>query len=423
MNRSISEDVARVIVRTAQKLASHRLSVAMIGLVLTLSAGLGYVVTDSLGFNPVLAVRTITVQLGESGGLLPGQDVTMRGVPVGKVTAVTPGESGVTATVRIDAGTDIPRDSAVRVSALSAAGEQYLDFRPTGSTGPFLRDGDTVARGRTATPVPFAQLIGDAQGVLAQIDPAALSAIARELRVSPQGPQKLSAIIDGGTFLIATLDSVLPETTQVLRDSRTAFTLLSATSSGLRHTAHNLRSIATGVSRMEGGYRRLLDSGRTVLPEIDALTADNSETMVQLLGNLATIAQLSYVRIPALQALFPPPERRGSVLDALATTIHDDGGVWALGDIYPRYSCDYNLPRAAPSQADFPEPFRYTFCTNPDPSVLIRGARNAPRPPGDDTALPPAGYDPHATTDPAPVGPHTIPLPYGGPDLDTAPPN
>jgi len=84
---------------------------------------------------------------------------------------------------------------------------------------------------------------------------------------------------------------------------------------------------------------------------------------------------------------------------------------------------DYNLPRFPPSQADFPEPYRYTYCANPDPSVLVRGARNAPRPPGDDTAGPPQGYDPVATTDPTPLGPNTIRTPYAGPVLPIEPPN
>ena len=94
-----------------------------------------------------------------------------------------------------------------------------------------------------------------------------------------------------------------------------------------------------------------------------------------------------------------------------------------IGDPYPRYGCDYNLPRPPSSQADFPEPYRYTYCANPDPSVLIRGARNAPRPPGDDTAGPPEGYDPLATTDPTPVGPQSAPTPHGRPPLPHEPPN
>ena len=76
-----------------------------------------------------------------------------------------------------------------------------------------------------------------------------------------------------------------------------------------------------------------------------------------------------------------------------------------------------------PSRPDYPEPYLYTYCDNPDPAVLVRGARNAPRPPGDDTAGPPPGANPLATTDPTPSGPLTIPLPYGGPPLPYGTPN
>ena len=135
--------------------------------------------------------------------------------------------------------------------------------------------------------------------------------------------------------------------------------------------------------------------------------------MVQLLGNLTTTSRLLYLRVPALNALFPT--YRTSVLDALGSIMHDNG-LWATGDIYPRYACEYGTPRWPPSSADYPEPFMYTYCRDDHPGVLVRGAKNAPRPAGDDTAGPPPGADLGRTTDPTPKGRFTIPTPYGGPD-------
>ena len=43
-------------------------------------------------------------------------------------------------------------------------------------------------------------------------------------------------------------------------------------------------------------------------------------------------------------ALFP--DYRTSLLDALGSTMHDHG-IWATGDVYPRYTCDYGTPAAA----------------------------------------------------------------------------
>ena len=416
MNASSSrvERPARLIVDIASVLARHRLAVACIGLVVTMLASAGYILGAALRLNPAQSTITVRVQLLESGGLLTNQDVTLRGTPIGRVTSVTVTGGGVVAVARIDANVRIAADSTVRVSALSPAGEQYLDFRPLDDHGPFLTDGSTVRERQTTVPVSLSRLLSDADGALAQLDPGKLATITNELRVGNQGPQKLRTLLDGGVFLISTLDSVLPQTVSVLRDSRIVLTTLADVNPGLRRTSQNLSDILRGANAMDGGFRTLLDRGSKPLGALDKIIADNSDTMVQLLVNLTTIAQLSYVRVPALRALFPTT--RGSALEAVSSTIHD-GGLWGIGDPYPRYSCDYNLPRRAPSQPDFPEPYRYTYCANPDPAALVRGARNAPRPAGDDTAGPPPGYDPFAQTDPTPVGPHSIPTTFGGPPL------
>ena len=52
----------------------------------------------------------------------------------------------------------------------------------------------------------------------------------------------------------------------------------------------------------------------------------------------------------------------------------------------------------------------------------MRGARNAPRPPGDDTAGPPAGVDLNDTTAKTPKGRFSISTEYGGPALPVEPP-
>lgn len=417
--RNLLEVPTQLIIDAIITMARRRFITSCIGILLTVLVAGGYILAGSLNINPTRSTITARVLLPDSGGLLPNQDVTLRGIPIGRVTSVRPSGNGVVANVSIKSDVRIPQGSPVRVSGLSPAGEQYLDFRPLNDHGPALNDGATISEAQTSVPIPLWRLLGDADGALAQIDPQKLAAITDELRVSAQGPQKLAALLDGGALLITTLDSVLPQTVSLIRDSRSVLTTLSDSAPGLQQTSEDLRQLLGGVQKMDGGFRALVDRGGAPLTAADSIIADNSNTMVQLLGNLTTIAQLSYVRMPALQALFPT--HRGSTLEALASIIHD-GAIWELADPYPRYACDYPLPRRSPAIPDFHEPYLYTFCANPDPSVLIRGARNAPRPPGDDTAGPPPGYDPLKTSDPTPEGRFTIPTPYGGPPLPQIPP-
>ncbi len=410
---AVFEPPARVLVFGARQLARHRLLTSMIGLTLVFVVGAGYLLLGSLQIDPLHSQFHVRVELAQSGGLLPNQDVTLRGVPVGRVQSVGVDGDKVVAVVDIDAGVRIPVGGDVRVAALSAAGEQYLDFLPTTDKGPYLTDGAVVTPERTTTPVPLAALLDHLNGPLRQLDPAKLKAIEAELGVGPQGPEKLSAILDGGMFMLSTLDSVLPQTVSMLHNSKTVLTTMSQVSPGLRATSRNLAQIMAGVGSMTGGYRTMVNTVPGMTTALDQIIADNSPTMVQLLGNLTTTAQMAYVHIPALNEFFWPQQRAGSALDAISSAFHD-GGVWAEVSIYPRTPCDYNVPRLPGSVPDSPEPYLNVRCTSAAPN-LVRGAANAPRPPGDNTATAPPGSNPLQRSDPTPTGPLSIPTPYGGP--------
>ncbi|WP_445166971.1 MlaD family protein [Mycolicibacterium sp. Dal123E01] len=411
---------ADLLVRVVRFGHRQRLWLSTAGLVMTLVLGATYVLVGALRVTPFDSAYQVTIQLPESGGLLPNQDVTLRGVAIGRVQSLAITPAGVNAVASVRSDVRIPSASPVRVSGLSPAGEQYIEFAPDSDAGPYLHDGSVITQNNTSVPVSLAQLLADADGMLKQVDPAKLELIKKELSLTKEGPQKLANIIDGGTFLLSTLDSVLPQTTTMLRTSRVVLTMAADKNAGLKTATGNLDRTFTGVNKMLDGYRRLVDQTPQTLSATDTLFTDNSDTMVGLLTSMATASQLLYVRVPALNALFP--NYRGSLLDAWSTVMHDHG-LWATADIYPRYACDYGTPRRPASSADYPEPYLYTYCRDDDPAVLIRGAKNAPRPAGDDTAGPPPGADLGATTDPTPRGRYTVPTPYGGPVLPIEPPS
>ncbi|WP_067657394.1 MlaD family protein [Nocardia harenae] len=419
---SAVEAPARLLVNTVRGARARRSAVSAVALVLTLVIGVGYLVFGSMGVNPAAETMRVRVHLADSGGLLAGQNVTLRGVPIGTVESVRLSGSGLVATAVIDADTAVPADGEVRVASLSLAGEQYLDFRPDRDGGPYLADGAEIAVERTSTPTPLWKTLSQLDTTLAQIDPAQLAAVVNELGVGPEGPDKLAAILDSGIFLASTLDSVLPQTVSLIRDSRQVLGTVAELSQGLGDFAADANAVLTGAEAKSGGYAELLGAAPGTLRALDAMLAQNSGTAAQLLGNLGVVADTTGPRVPALQEFFFPTERDGSTLDAIAVAFHD-GGVWGLVNLYPRYACDYDLPRRPPSLPDFPEPYLYTYCKDTDPSVMIRGARNAPRPPGADIpGAPPPGQPADRQTMPTPIGPLSLPLTFAGPPLPPPPP-
>jgi len=170
-----------------QWLVRKRVTLANIGLVLVLVIGSGYLGREVLRFNPFARTFQVTVDLANSGGLLPGDDVTFRGTRVGKVRDVRVSGDGIAAVAAIDAGTKIPMGGTVRVGRLSAAGEQYLDFRPDADTGPYLTDGSTVARSRTSVPVPIQNVLTHMSGLISGMNPDRLDVVINELDKAARG--------------------------------------------------------------------------------------------------------------------------------------------------------------------------------------------------------------------------------------------
>src|SRR5690606_26146504 len=115
---------------------------------------------------------------------------------------------------------------------------------------------------------------------------------------------KLADIIDGGVFLISTLDSVLPQTVGLLRDSRAVL----ATASDLRYSAFaaDADSFLSGVAAKSGGYVELLGAAPGTLRALDALFADNSATAAEMLGHLGVTSHMTSTRVPALREFFFP---------------------------------------------------------------------------------------------------------------------
>jgi len=402
---------ARGLLAAVRAMMPHRMALSAIALVATVVAASSYLVLGALGADPSARTLTVRVRLAESGGLLPGQEVTLRGFPIGQVRAIHLVPGGVVAEAEIDVAYPVPDDGTVDVVDLSAAGEQYLDFRPTRESGPYLTDGSEIGADRTNTPVPLWRLLGTLDSSLAQVDPQQVQAVLDELGGGPQASAKLGDIVRGGMFLIATLDSILPQTVSLVRNSAVVLSTVAESSDGLGDLAADGANVLRGAEAKSGGYVRALETGPGTLAAMDTMLADNSTSVVGLLTGLSSLAQLTNPRIPALQEFFFPVQRPGSTLDALTMIMHD-GGIWGLVNLYPRYSCDYGQPRQPPSLPDYPEPYLYTSCPLTDPSQLVRGAANAPRPPGEPIpGIAPPGADPNATTGPAPTGPWTIPLP------------
>ncbi|BBZ02607.1 hypothetical protein MCHIJ_20440 [Mycolicibacterium chitae] len=163
---------------------------------LTLTA-LAAIVVFALGYLGALGVRlsppeqrtTLAMDIDNINGLVVGSNVLLRGIPVGKVTAIEPTVEAATIRFYIDGAHQVPVDSGVRVDNLSALGETYIGLFPRSGAGPMLADGDRIAAEAISTPPTISDLAVSMGHLLQQSDPEQLQRIVAEADTALGDPE------------------------------------------------------------------------------------------------------------------------------------------------------------------------------------------------------------------------------------------
>ncbi|WP_246002908.1 MlaD family protein [Nocardia tenerifensis] len=378
----------------------HKLVLSTIGLVLVFVVGAAYLMISVMRVNPLKSSYTVTVNLDRSGGLQPGNDVTLRGYRVGKVTSIKLTDRGqaIAAAAEIDTKYKIPVDTAISVQALSGAGEQYIDFRPGSDHAPFLGDGAVIEfdADKIKTPTPIWSVLDNSSALIAQIDPDKFGVILRELDTALSGgPDQLRGMVNGISLAMAGFDNLLPQTTNLIANLRTIANTTSNAQPDLGTLTRNSGVLFDQFNKANTELQGVLERAPGQLTSLGAVIDKTSDPITSLAANFAAMTKAAQLRLPALRALFPSLALGA---DALGVPAHD-GEFHAIIDIWPRPYCTYNTPQIRNEVVQDGSIPKWNYCENPPPGSEIRGAANAPRPdvPNNGAHMPP-GVDPNERT-------------------------
>ena len=137
--------------------------------VLTL-LGAAYMAVGVLDMSPTKQVTRLTLLLNTSGGLMPTSEVTMRGIKVGRVTGIETTATGLAVSIDLDRAHPVPANSAISVENLSAAGEQYIEFKPKLIAPPYFSDGVVIPADRVAPMVTASDLLTKANALMSALN-------------------------------------------------------------------------------------------------------------------------------------------------------------------------------------------------------------------------------------------------------------
>jgi len=132
--------------------------------------GAAYMAVGVLDMSPTKQVTRLTLMLDSSGGLMSTSEVTMRGIKVGRVTGIETTTTGLAVSIDLDRAHPVPANSAISVENLSAAGEQYIEFKPKLIAPPYFSDGTVIPADRVAPMVTGSDLLTKANALMSALN-------------------------------------------------------------------------------------------------------------------------------------------------------------------------------------------------------------------------------------------------------------
>jgi virulence factor Mce-like protein len=106
-----------------------------------------------------LTTVTLTAQFDSAAGLYENNTVAVLGMPVGKVTKITPKGGYVEVEFTVDKDVKVPADAQAVTISNSILTDRQIELTPPYRDGPTLENGDTIGLNRTKTPVEFARVL------------------------------------------------------------------------------------------------------------------------------------------------------------------------------------------------------------------------------------------------------------------------
>ncbi|MFT3900300.1 MAG: MCE family protein [Gordonia sp. (in: high G+C Gram-positive bacteria)] len=371
-----------------------------LALVLVMLLGLAYLSFGAMRWRPLTNNYDMLVHFPTSGGIQKTSGVYLRGARIGSIEDIQVKQDGVDVKVKVNGGVKINHNAVVRASGLSAAGEQFIDFLPQTADGPYFKNGDEIAVGQTSVATPFPKMLETTLGVVDQIDPQKLASTFDQLDVALSGQDRsnndLRVLLDSAGTIFTDLYKVLPQTQNLIDNAGAILNTTSGIQPDLQSLVSGGSSVINAAMAADKELRTLLGDGPAQVSSLTGSLSEIRDPVTDVLKQVREVARQGAIRAPAIAALLPAV-RDGS---AKSMAMFHHGAWWAMASLYPRPSCTYPVTPTRPTQLlELTVPYNL-YCVTEDPNQQIRGAANAPRPPGDDTAGPPPNFDPNARTVP-----------------------
>ena len=243
-----------------------------------------------------LADTSYRAAFRDASGLVPGNEVRVAGVRVGKVTGIglARGNSGPYVRVRFrveDDGVRLGRDTAASIRIKTVLGQKYLALAPAGPDR--LTAGAEIPLERTASPFDVMQAVTGLAGTLEAIDTTQLASAFTTLATTfADTPASVRSSLAGLSRLSTTVAERDTELRELLAHARGVTGVLAARDEDFRKLVADGQALLAEVSRRRDAIHRLLVGTNELANHLSGLVAENRTHLAPTLRQLRDVVAI-----------------------------------------------------------------------------------------------------------------------------------
>ena len=271
-------------------------------LVLLMAAGVFVLARSSATVNRV----NVVAYFASSNGIYVGDDVTIRGVPVGVIDAINPEPERVRISFHYDGTYKVPAGANAAILSPMLVTSRAIQLTPVYTEGAVMADGAVIPRERTVVPVEY----DDFRAQLERLTET----------LQPDQPGGVSTL---GSFINTTADNLRGQGADIrktLIGLSQAFSALGDHSEDIFSTVKNLSIL---VSALQDSTTLMRELNRN-LASVSYLLADNPDEIGSAVKDLATaVGQVQSFVAENRETLGTTSDKLAGVTQALNDSLDD----------------------------------------------------------------------------------------------------
>ncbi|GAB3761341.1 phospholipid/cholesterol/gamma-HCH transport system substrate-binding protein [Nocardioides ginsengisegetis] len=244
--------------------------------------------------------KTLVAHFPRTISIYEGSDVRILGVPVGKVTKVTPSGTDVVVEMAYDPKIQVPADAKAVIIAPSIVGDRYVQLTPTYKEGDqVIADGEVLDTDRTAVPLELDQIYSSIDQLTVALGPTganktgALSDLLETTAKNFGGEgAQFHQTIENFSKLSQTLDDNKDELFGSARQLEGFINTLAKNDTTVRSFNQSLANVSTMLSGERNELAASLKNLATAMTQVSSFVKENRDALGRNIKGLNRVAKV-----------------------------------------------------------------------------------------------------------------------------------